>query len=316
MLQVLAPLRELLHFDLTIAYGVEEVGQEFCMSFAEVEGGCGIGVVRRVLGSFMNGRWPEHTAFNPRRPEPWNSNHVLAYEDLVRHGIPSTPTSEIAMPKLGVHVSQQLRVLVCEGPSLLAYVGGFRDVHDEPYTQRDRRALGALVPFLRRRLVLERTLAMAGPTRAALEVAMEAIASPAFLLTKFGIPVLTNAAGRAALDADPVALRASLSDAVRTARREEFRVVPVVSPGSPQLYLAMGRPSSRARMMVQSAARHWLLSRRQADVLGWIVEGASNARVAAELGIAERTVETHVTAILDRAQVESRAELIAEVLRG
>jgi DNA-binding CsgD family transcriptional regulator len=315
--QVLAPLREMLHLELTVAYGVEEVGGEFRLSFAEAEGGCGVAVVRKVLGGFMGGRWVEGlTAFDHRRPERWNRNRVLVYEDLARRGIRSTPTSEVALPKLGVHVSQQLRVLVCEGPSLLAWVGGFRNVRDEPYTQRDRRVFGALVPFLRMRLALERTLASAGPTRVALEVAMEAIAGPAFLLTDLGTPILANGAGRAELDADPLALRTKLADAVRTTRSEEFRVIPVRSPGCPLRHLAIGRTTPRVRSLAHAAARRWGLSARQQQVLGWLVEGASNARVGAELRIAERTVETHVTAILGRAQVGSRAHLIAEVLKG
>jgi DNA-binding NarL/FixJ family response regulator len=47
-----------------------------------------------------------------------------------------------------------------------------------------------------------------------------------------------------------------------------------------------------------------------------VLEGASNARIGAELGIADRTVETHVTAILERAQVDSRAELIVAAMRA
>lgn len=313
--QVLAPLRELLHLDLTVAYGVEELGQEMRMSFAEAEGGCGVGIVRSVLGDFMRGRWPGgFTAFNPRRPEPWNRNRVLVYEDLARRGIRATPTSEIAMPKLGVRVSQQLRVLLCEGPSLLAWVGGFRDIDEEPYTQRDRRAFGAIVPSLRRRLVLERTLAMAGATRAALDAAMDAISAPAFLLTTTGAPVVANAAGRAALDHDPSEIHRQLADAVQRRGCDEFRVVPVQSPGSPRQFLAIGRPTARTRSLAADASRRWGLSPRQGQVLAWLVEGASNACIAAHLGIAERTAETHVTAILDRAQVQSRAALIAEVL--
>lgn len=49
----------------------------------------------------------------------------------------------------------QLRVLVCEGPSLLAWVGAFRH---EPFTTRERWLLDQLVTPLRDRLTLERRL--------------------------------------------------------------------------------------------------------------------------------------------------------------
>ena len=310
--QVLAPVRDLLRFDPVIAYGVEEVGESFRLSFAEAVGGCGTSVARRVLGDFIGAQSRKFAGYDPRRPEPWNRNKVVTHADLIRHGVPTAPITEIAMPKLGVVVSQQLRVLVCDGPSLLAWFGGYRS---EPFTQRDRRVLGALVPSVRRRLMLERTLASAGLTHAALEVALEAIGAPTFLLAAGGAPVLANAAGRAALDTEPVALRAKLTRAARSRQDEEFRVFPVDSPGSPRRFLAIGKATPSARVHVQNAARLWGLSRRQADVLTWVLEGASNARIGAELGIADRTVETHVTAILERAQVDSRAELIVAAMR-
>ncbi len=46
-------------------------------------------------------------------------------------------------------------------------------------------------------------------------------------------------------------------------------------------------------------------------VLGW-----SNARIALELGIAERTVEAHLTSMFAKAGVASRAELVARALGG
>jgi DNA-binding NarL/FixJ family response regulator len=315
--QVLGPVRELLRFDLVVAYGIEEDGSGFAPSFLEMEGGrVGLTTARRIFREFMSGQRVRFGGYDPRKPEPWNRNKPLLYSDIARQGIRTTPMAELLLPRMSVHVSEQLRVLVCEGPSLLAWFGGFRDVRADPYTQRDRRVLGAMVPSLRRRLVLERTIGSAGTTQAALEIALEAIAAPAFLLTSAGAPVLANASGRAALDAGPTALGTKLRNAVRSPRCDEFRVTPVESAGSPRHYLAVGRAEPRVRAMVHDAARRWGLSSRQTDVLRWIVEGVSNARVGAELGIAERTVETHVTAILQRAQVGSRAGLIVAAMRA
>jgi DNA-binding NarL/FixJ family response regulator len=66
---------------------------------------------------------------------------------------------------------------------------------------------------------------------------------------------------------------------------------------------------------VAQAAARFRLTRRQAQVLSCVAEGATNARIAASLGISERTAESHVAAILSRSGAASRAELIASLLK-
>ncbi|MGF1647860.1 MAG: response regulator [Kineosporiaceae bacterium] len=50
------------------------------------------------------------------------------------------------------------------------------------------------------------------------------------------------------------------------------------------------------------------LTTREQEVLAGLGRGASNARLAAELGIAEATVKTHVSRILDKLGCASRVE--------
>jgi DNA-binding NarL/FixJ family response regulator len=50
------------------------------------------------------------------------------------------------------------------------------------------------------------------------------------------------------------------------------------------------------------------LSQRQKDVLGMLIQGQTNAQIGNALGIAERTVEKHVEAILRKFGVSSRIE--------
>jgi DNA-binding CsgD family transcriptional regulator len=58
------------------------------------------------------------------------------------------------------------------------------------------------------------------------------------------------------------------------------------------------------------AIRSWGLSKRQAAVFRFVGVGLSNLAVAKELGISERTVEVHVSAILLRARAATRTELV------
>lgn len=57
------------------------------------------------------------------------------------------------------------------------------------------------------------------------------------------------------------------------------------------------------------------LSARQADVLWFVLHGASNKRIAQRLSLSEATVKEHVSAVLRRLSVGSRIEAMAR-LRG
>jgi DNA-binding NarL/FixJ family response regulator len=57
------------------------------------------------------------------------------------------------------------------------------------------------------------------------------------------------------------------------------------------------------------------LTDRQLDVLGLLVEGLSNADIAARLVISIRTADHHVSAILGKLDVRSRGEAVAAARR-
>jgi FixJ family two-component response regulator len=56
-------------------------------------------------------------------------------------------------------------------------------------------------------------------------------------------------------------------------------------------------------------ARFDVLTPRERDVLRHVVRGRLNKQIAADLGISERTVKLHRTAITRKLQVRSAAEL-------
>ena len=56
------------------------------------------------------------------------------------------------------------------------------------------------------------------------------------------------------------------------------------------------------------------LTRREWDVARLVAQGASNRQIARQLVISERTVDTHVTHILRKLRVASRAQIAAWVV--
>jgi DNA-binding CsgD family transcriptional regulator len=151
---------------------------------------------------------------------------------------------------------------------------------------------------------------MAGPAAAA---ALEEINAPAWLLGSDSRIAHASSAGRARFDADPTATRASLAACVAGIVDPRFRVTPLRNAeGGDVGYLVVERLDGTPRT-IADAARRYSLTPAQTRVLERVARGASNATIAAELRVAERTVEAHVTAILVKAQVASRSALIVQI---
>jgi DNA-binding NarL/FixJ family response regulator len=69
--------------------------------------------------------------------------------------------------------------------------------------------------------------------------------------------------------------------------------------------------SSSATTSFDRVVQRWKLTRRQAEVLRHAVGGASNKEIAASLGIAEVTVELHMTALFTKTGAAGRGRLLA-----
>lgn len=76
---------------------------------------------------------------------------------------------------------------------------------------------------------------------------------------------------------------------------------------------AMLPPSPEA----QPQRKQWsMLTPRQRDVLGFLATGSDNLKIAANLGISERAVKAHVSALLSLFNAENRTELAVLACRS
>ncbi len=93
-----------------------------------------------------------------------------------------------------------------------------------------------------------------------------------------------------------------------------MRSTSVTAPGLPEMSLAVRRgPAEDLAPRGARAAARWGLSPRERQVVSFVARGASNKTTAVALRVQEGTVEAHVTHVLHKAQVESRAALAAAI---
>lgn len=254
---------------------------------------------------------PRFGHYDPLRPEAKQRNAVLGDAELVG----PSPVIDSVYGKIGVRGRSQIRVLVCDGPMLLGWVGCFRE---EPLRTRERALLARLVPALRRTLGLLHGLA-AGAAARALDAAMDEIAAPAFILGARAFVAYANDAGLrllAARRADTMSRLAAALASPAAAVAGGISITPVSAPGAPPLYFAVLRVGRRGELELGAAVSRWRLTPREKDVLALLAHGDANKDIATKLGCAVSTVEIHVGSILRKSRSESRAQVVARVWSG
>jgi DNA-binding CsgD family transcriptional regulator/PAS domain-containing protein len=306
--EVLPAVAEATGIERAIAYRVDRRPEgdrlDFCFTH-----GCGPPKrLAEALASFIERAPQPWGLYDPARPAKHERNRAL----VVYSGDRSTahlrvPLLAAMAPVFGVAGHDQMRVLVCDGPALLAWLGGFSmDLFTPPQVGR----LEAIAALLRPRLVLERQLSDHRVRAAALDASIEAIGRPAFFLGPAGHVVHANAAGLRLLELSPE-VRGELRAAVAGAS-DRFVLHRIAEPGLKPHYLAVDRSTGKgvdARLAM--AAARWELSRRQVEVLSCLARGMANKSIAEVLGCAPSTVEVHVSQLLERSGSESRAQLVA-----
>jgi DNA-binding NarL/FixJ family response regulator len=242
----------------------------------------------------------------PLSPAPGERNRAVeVHLDATR--LP--PGAAALSTSLGVAGQHALRVVLCDGAAPLAWLALFRDT---AFDVRERELLGWLATPLRTRLLIERDMADASLTAAALHTLLEAIGAAAFVLdAATGRVERLNATGRALLARDPLA-REELRACAGGGASARFVARRFFAAGGADHVLAVAvKGDAGVAARLDAASTRWSLTPRQREVLSRVAAGHANKTIAAELACAESTVEIHVSALLAKSSCESRAHLVA-----
>lgn len=145
---------------------------------------------------------------------------------------------------------------------------------------------------------------------AAVEAALDAIRTPAVFVDTSGRVVQANGIARERARAAHMVAATRLDGGTR---EPTLQVTPLVVECAVAGYLVVQRADAAVdnAERLARAARTWRLTRRQATILGHVAAGLSNKDIAAKTGLAVRTVELHVSAVLRKSGTEARTALAA-----
>lgn len=185
--------------------------------------------------------------------------------------------------------------------------------------------------------MLQRWLGDSGPassrseddalSSAVLDVLLELVNAAVFVVDGDGGVIMTNVRGRSLRAAHEAFLRPFLQAEDPVDRPTSSGAWEVATPALGSLRISRRAFSAagvrRALVTVESvdmtfegilrtASTALGLTARQAGVFRLVLEGLSNKEIASTLRTSERTVEVHVTALLQKAGVDSRMRLIAK----
>jgi len=100
------------------------------------------------------------------------------------------------------------------------------------------------------------------------------------------------------------ATREQIIDAVRSVAKGDTVLAPAVTRRLVERYVA------RAAIASSSKSRLSELTERETEVLMSVAKGLTNAEIAAQLGIGEATVKTHVTHVLTKLDLRDRIQVV------
>jgi DNA-binding CsgD family transcriptional regulator len=221
-------------------------------------------------------------------------------------------TERALLAPIGWAGRKQLRALLCDGGALVGWLGGTA----EEFGAREELLLARLVPSFLARIQLEKRLQQGALAAVGLAAALEAITSPAFVVSSKGIVEHANTLGHGALAADGEIATKLRDCASGSAPTGDVELAYLSAPGMQTHVLVILRSlASDVERKVQVATSRWGLTPREAKVLQELTVGAANKDIAGRLGCSERTVEVHVTSVFAKSGCSSRLALIAHLWR-
>jgi len=246
---------------------------------------------------------------NPHLVQAAQRNRVLPLGELAH--LNADQPHEPLFRAIGILGHDQLRVLICDGPRQLSWIGATRE---EPFTQRESALLRRLTKPLQRRLRLEQQL-RPGAVPGMFEAALEALRTPAFVIGPGGAIAMANSVGVALLERGRKEVLDSIAESARLGPDAgAFSITRVTALGWPAYLMAIRRAPPELAERVLLVQRRWGLSARQARILELVASGVSNKEIALALCCAEVTVENHLTELFRRSGARSRAGLVGKLI--
>jgi DNA-binding CsgD family transcriptional regulator len=298
---------QLVHAEKGLAFGLvnEEPNLGIDFLFGQA---IQVPAVRADMAIFLRQHSHGWAAYDPVRPEPSQRNRALSVVGMLGwRALERLPMYTELCARHDMTERDQLRVLLCDGHYLAAWVGGFRR---EPFSPYERLLLQSIVPALQRRVVLERRIGGDALARRELDAMLEPLGAPAFVV-RTGVAVAhANQAGRALLKRSPtLAERLCAGESL-----PEFDVTELACWGLSSHQLAIFKVGqSDAASLAARAARSWRLTPRERQVLELVTRGLSNKDIGTALKCSAKTVEVHVTSLLRKSGREKRTALAAAV---
>ncbi|HEY4393429.1 MAG TPA: LuxR C-terminal-related transcriptional regulator [Polyangia bacterium] len=159
--------------------------------------------------------------------------------------------------------------------------------------------------------LLEREAEARGRAETALRAALDALSATAFVVGADAKVAALDVAGEAALANDDGSLRRRLLETQATQAKDGLRALPLRDERGHVVLLHDGARAFAGRL--ERVAAEWRLTPRQVEVVALVARGYANKEISASLDCALHTVELHVTEILRRAGLQSRAALVAQI---
>lgn len=257
----------------------------------------------------LSGDEPFLANYDPYAVAESQRNVALSLRDLRRLGMFDRMRQRAAQQALN-GTFDQLRVLLCDGPRALGWIGVLRE---EPFAKGDAALLQQLAEPLRRRFRLEHQLRRDTVAGSALEHVLEALATPVFVLGPALRIEHVNAAGRQRLARARAELFEDLRRSVAAAPDAPFEVSPLLEVASGYCIAIGRRELARGALALARARDAWSLTPKQLRVLELVAAGRSNKEVASAMGNAEVTVELHMTRLFRASGTHSRTELLSKL---